>query len=553
MQQPKNFMTNSNQHESKNVLFISDLAENVNDTDLEMFFQDFKEDLLLIQLNRSRHQDFGSGRPGSATVIFKEFKMANKARLQLNMCKLKGKTVRIMWHERDSSVRYNNNSNLYIKSVPSQVTPRVYFEHFLTFGDIVSAKLAENDDGLHLGYGYIHFADADSITKCIEACDDKEVWTGSKLKIEKFQKKNERNTTMLNPNKNIFVKNFPLTYDEGKLRTLFGEFGKIEWVRLMQDSSSRKFAIVIFDSEDSANTAKKLNGSKIEDQELFVDNLMNKNERKRFLSSKISEYTTSLTNQFRDCNLHIRNIPLAMDETELSTAFEKYGEIKSVKIKKFILVTKEKNLFVEKPTSCGYGFVCFTNPEAAKNAKDAMQNQKLPGYEEAKRPLLVEFFMPKNERKNIFQKINQQTQKMPMMNPMLQQQQFGPNSMPFHPGMKNNKMMPMQPQMNRGNYGVNPSVQKKTTETKSADEPDYVHLSNLEDDNSKKDYLGEFIFKKIEGHELSERYTLNIDNIGKITGMILGIEDIQEIVDICRNENHLTSRINEALELLNQG
>ena len=73
----------------------------------------------------------------------------------------------------------------------------------------------------------------------------------------------------------------------------------------------------------------------------------------------------------------------------------------------------------------------------------------------------------------------------------------------------------------------------------------------MEDDGSKKDYLGEFIFKKIENHKLTEAHNLTMDDVGKITGMILGIEDVNEIIDICKNVDHLTSRIMEALSLLN--
>lgn len=90
----------------------------------------------------------------------------------------------------------------------------------------------------------------------------------------------------------------------------------------------------------------------------------------------------------------------------------------------------------------------------------------------------------------------------------------------------------------------------KSKETKNVEDPDLNYLNSLEDETSKKDYLGEFIFKKIEAHEIADRSKLTIDQIGKITGMILGIEDIQEIFDICKNFNHLTSRINEAMELL---
>jgi hypothetical protein len=45
-------------------------------------------------------------------------------------------------------------------------------------------------------------------------------------------------------------------------------------------------------------------------------------------------------------------------------------------------------------------------------------------------------------------------------------------------------------------------------------------------------------------------HNFTIDIIGKITGMILGIEDINEIADICKNNSNLTSRIKEALDLL---
>ena len=82
------------------------------------------------------------------------------------------------------------------------------------------------------------------------------------------------------------------------------------------------------------------------------------------------------------------------------------------------------------------------------------------------------------------------------------------------------------------------------------DEPDLNYLFSLDDDFARKDYLGEFIFKKIEKHQLAEKKSMSMDTIGKITGMILGIEDIKEITETCRNNVLLTNRIIEALELM---
>ena len=50
---------------------------------------------------------------------------------------------------------------------------------------------------------------------------------------------------------------------------------------------------------------------------------------------------------------------------------------------------------------------------------------------------------------------------------------------------------------------------------------------------------------------MNQSKEFTIDVIGKITGMILGIDDLGEILDICKNNENLTGRITEALSLLN--
>jgi len=94
------------------------------------------------------------------------------------------------------------------------------------------------------------------------------------------------------------------------------------------------------------------------------------------------------------------------------------------------------------------------------------------------------------------------------------------------------------------------TIQNTVNQKASEDEPDLNYLFSLDDDFAKKDYLGEFIFRKIEKHPLTEKKHMTIDTIGKITGMILGIEDIKEITETCRNNQLLTNRIIEALELM---
>ena len=106
-------------------------------------------------------------------------------------------------------------------------------------------------------------------------------------------------------------------------------------------------------------------------------------------------------------------------------------------------------------------------------------------------------------------------------------------------------------QYNPTNEIVSDYQQQNQMKNKNKDEIDYNLVMSLEDDNAKKDYLGEFIFRKIESHKLTDQMGLSIEQIGKITGMILGIEDTNEIIDICRNNDNLTSRIVEATGLMN--
>jgi len=219
-----------------------------------------------------------------------------------------------------------------------------------------------------------------------------------------------------------------------------------------------------------------------------------------------------------------------------------------------ILVTKVKNEFKELPMSKGFGYVCFVEQESAKKAKEEMNNTFIPGFETAKRPLLIDFFMPKYERKQMLTRLQQYypNKQLPIMNPY--GNAFG-LPMNFPPNLA--KHVKPQNMIHHQNQYVKPkpqdtnSLPNNLNVVNRTDDPDVKYLRSLEDDSAKKDYLGEFIFKKIENHPLAQNYNFTIDTIGKITGMILGIEDINEIADIALNHENLSARISEALNLLN--
>ena len=88
----------------KNVLYFSDLPLNIIQKDLEMFLESYKDKIIVINLEQNP-KNLELNKPLSAKVIFKDYNSANKCRLEMNLKKIKGHSVRIMWDEKDSSIR----------------------------------------------------------------------------------------------------------------------------------------------------------------------------------------------------------------------------------------------------------------------------------------------------------------------------------------------------------------------------------------------------------------------------------------------------------------
>jgi RNA recognition motif-containing protein len=544
----------SNQIE-KNVLFISELPDNIKDSQLEDFFKDYKDNIVIIQIDRSgKMYDYFNSRKPKATIIFKDHEKAKEARENLNMRNLNGKALNIMWHEKDNSIRYNNTANVFIKNIPKDVKPREIFEMFNKFGEIISTKICEDEDGNLLGYGYVNYYNLDSAEKAIKELNKKEI-NGCKLEVTHFQKKNERFQNSI-ANNSIYIKNIPPEKTIDDIKNIFKKFGNIKWGEINEDPNKRKYAILEFDNQEIANKAKEeMNEKNVFNTEipLYVDLLQKKAERKRYLVSKIGDINNKLNQENKNCNLYIKNLPKKFTEQNLKELFEKYGEIKSVKIQRFINVIKEKDEYKEYVESCGVGFVCFTDKDNAKKAMEELNDKKLPGYEDEKNPpIFVTLFMPKLERKQFLNKIqvNNPNQRIPLLYPYLPPPTQYIN-MPFYQQMKyNNGRMHKKnnPHVRRNNNNNN-NVENVPKKEENEDVPSLEFLNSLPDDK-KKDYIGEFLFKAIQSHEISVNNKLDIDIIGRITGMILDIKDFNEIFKITTNPTYLTERINEALNLI---
>ena len=570
------------QQKEKNVLYFSDLPINIIQNDLEMFLEEYKDKIRLINLDQNQ-RNLELHKPLNAKVIFIDYESANKCRLEMNLKKIKGHSVRIMWDEKDNSIRYNTKSNLYFKGIPLSIPSRKVYEYFMKFGDISSLKLMEDENGNHFGYGYITFYNPDDAQKAILETNGKKVFDDNNIiEIEHFKKKMERNLNNFDSNyQKIFINNFKQNLSEDDLNKFCSKYGQINSCKIFKDEFGRNYAIVEYLNKENANSALQNLPNEIPNEnnlKLHIELYQNKYERKQLIENKIRESNYKLNLQYHMCNLHIRNIPLTATEEDLKNAFSKYGNIVSVKIEKFILETGEKDSLKEILKSKGFGYVCFDNPESAKNAMLSFNGKYLPSFESWNRPLLIEYFMPKAERQilnNQYMNNNMGGGMYYYNQPMLMRPNFpmynprNYNKRGRHNNRNNNNYQNRNNNnnnyknqnnnnnnnnnYNNNNYNNNNNISNNNNNNnKKNDERtfDFEAFNKLENDDAKREFLGEQIFKAIENSPLANENKMNYDIIGRITGMILGIPDINEVIDILQSESALNSRIKEGYDLI---
>ncbi len=511
----------------RNILYISNLPYNTNETDIKLFFKNYGNDVSLMGIN-SRHYNENETNPISAKVIFKDPMTANKARIEMNLRKLKGHAVRLMWEERDNSIRYNSTSNLFIKGVPFHVQPREVYEYFMQFGDISSAILKEDIEGNHLGYGYVTYYNQQSAENAIINTNGKMLWGGGPIQVDYFKKKNERISTAGPEVHKLYISNFPGDFTESKIAELTQEFGDILSITIKTEKVGRRYALVCFESEDAANRAKESlegknvcgynllckiisdKGNQIEKQ--FQKKKENKDYNKRFFQRQ----TPGIHNGEQNMrNLIVKNIPYYVKEQEFKDFFGKYGKIVSSKLVFHNVINKVGDKIGSVPTNQGFGYVCYESPEIAKKVIDELNDHFFPGYEGWKRPLYINYFLSKSQKAM-------------------------------------NDMMDMNYQ---NNYNYNKDNQNNNQINTNEIKPEFnmVEYQKLEKEEEKKEYLGSCIFYYIYDSKLlnnfpqEKREEIN----SKITGMFLEA-GLDEVAKIFEDKEDFDSKINECIEMINK-
>jgi polyadenylate-binding protein len=365
---------------------------------------------------------------GYAYVNYNTTADGEKALEDLNYTLIKGRPCRIMWSQRDPALRKTGQGNVFIKNLDAAIDNKALHDTFAAFGNILSCKVAQDENGNSKGYGFVHYETDEAAAQAIKhvngmLLNEKKVYVGPHVPKKDRQSKFEEMKANFT---NVYVKNISPDATDDEFRVLFEKYGDITSSSVARDETgkSRGFGFVNFTTHEAASQAvDELNGKDFHGQDLYVGRAQKKHEREEELRKSYEAARMEKASKYQGVNLYVKNLDDDVDDDKLRQLFSEYGPITSAKVMRETFTdqegedkdakdkdSKKENEQPEDESteqasdktgdkrlgkSKGFGFVCFSNPDDATKAVTEM-NQRMINN----KPLYVALAQRKDVRKN---------------------------------------------------------------------------------------------------------------------------------------------------------
>uniref|UniRef100_A0A667X8D7 Poly A binding protein, cytoplasmic 1 b n=1 Tax=Myripristis murdjan TaxID=586833 RepID=A0A667X8D7_9TELE len=341
-------------------LYVGDLHQDVTEA---MLYEKFSPAGAILSIRVCR--DMITRRSlGYAYVNFQQPADAERALDTMNFDVIKGRPVRIMWSQRDPSLRKSGVGNIFIKNLDKSIDNKALYDTFSAFGNILSCKVVCDENGSK-GYGFVHFETQEAAERAIEKMNGM-LLNDRKVFVGRFKSRKEREAELGARAKeftNVYIKNFGEDMDDEKLREVFSKYGNAMSIRVMTDDSgkSRGFGFVSFERhEDAQKAVDEMNGKELNGKLIYVGRAQKKVERQTELKRKFEQMKQDRMTRYQVC----------LDNGKLPCS-----------------------VMMEGGRSKGFGFVCFSSPEEATKAVTEMNGRIV-----ATKPLYVALAQRKEER-----------------------------------------------------------------------------------------------------------------------------------------------------------
>lgn len=191
---------------------------------------------------------------GYAYVNFHQLSDAERALDTMNYTLIKDRPCRMMWSQRDPSLRKNGAGNVFVKNLDLSIDNKALYDTFSLFGNILSCKVVTDGSGKSKGYGFVHFETVEAANEAIQKINGMLI-AGKEVFVGKFLKRNERPSAT--EWTNVYVKNIPKDWENSKLEEVFSTCGPIQSAVIMRDSEgkSKGFGFVDYVEHTAAQKA----------------------------------------------------------------------------------------------------------------------------------------------------------------------------------------------------------------------------------------------------------------------------------------------------------